>query len=77
MNNFSDTELILLGLVVAWELVWKGFALWRAARNSDQGWYVALLILNTVGVLPIIYLLTHQDRKTLAKEGENEHTDRL
>jgi hypothetical protein len=44
-------------LVVAWTLVWKGLALWRAARAGQKIWYVVLLVINTVGILEIIYLL--------------------
>lgn len=43
--------------LVAWELTWKGFALWRAARRGEQVWFIAILILNTLGILPIIYLV--------------------
>lgn len=44
---------VLIGI---WEFVWKGFALWKAAKNDSQGWFIALLILNTAGLLPILYL---------------------
>jgi len=43
-------------LLVVWELIWKGLALWKAAQNKETAWYVAILILNTVGILPILYL---------------------
>lgn len=46
-----------LALAGIWELIWKGLALWRAARRQQLGWFVALLIFNTLGILPIIYLL--------------------
>ncbi len=42
--------------LVVWSILWKGIALWKAARRDQLGWYIALLILNTVGVLPIIYI---------------------
>lgn len=47
-----------LGLftLIVWSLIWKAVALWKAARNNDLGWYVALLILNTAGILEIIYI---------------------
>ena len=44
-------------LLVIWELIWKGIALWYAARNGHKGWFIAILILNTAGILPIIYIL--------------------
>jgi hypothetical protein len=48
----------LLVIVVIWSLVWKGIALWRAAHNNHTAWFVVLLIVNTLGILEIIYLLT-------------------
>ena len=39
-----------------WEITWKGLALWQAARRSQKPWFIAILILNTVGILPIVYL---------------------
>lgn len=47
---------MLIALIVLWELVWKGQALWKAAQKKETGWFVALLIFNTVGILPILYL---------------------
>ena len=46
---------VLVPLVV-WSVVWKGIALWKAARRDQLGWYIALLIINSVGLLPIIYI---------------------
>ncbi len=46
----------LFYLLIAWAVVWKGIALWHAARNRQLAWYIALLIVNTVGILEIIYL---------------------
>lgn len=45
----------LVGVLIVWSLIWKGLALWRAARRGEKGWYVVLLVLNTLGVLEIIY----------------------
>lgn len=39
-----------------WSLVWKGFALWRAARTGEKWWFMAFLVINTVGLLEILYL---------------------
>lgn len=46
----------LIFILVLWELVWKGIALWKAARESQKYWFIAILILNTVGILPILYI---------------------
>jgi hypothetical protein len=56
--------LLWLILVIAtWSLIWKGIALWKSARRKQKVWFVVLLILNTGGILPIIYLLFHFDGK--------------
>jgi uncharacterized membrane protein len=47
----------LLALVFVLDLVLRAVSLWRAARASQTAWFIALLILNTVGILPLIYLL--------------------
>ena len=46
--------IVIAGL---WELVWKLLALWRSARKGQVAWFICLAIFNTVGILPIIYLL--------------------
>lgn len=46
-----------IGVAVLWTLIWKGIALWKAARNGQSVWYVIMLIVNTVGILEIIYIL--------------------
>lgn len=56
----------LIGLLAAWELAWKGIALWKAARAEDKAWYVIMLIVNTVGILPIIYILMNRNKTSQA-----------
>ncbi|MBU0457162.1 MAG: DUF5652 family protein [Nanoarchaeota archaeon] len=54
----QPTNLIFgLLLVSVWIIIWKGLGLWYAARNEQKGWFIAILILNTLGLLPIIYLI--------------------
>lgn len=64
MNHYhfllTHTDIFLLGLAFVWELIWKGFALWRAGRNNQPVWFVVLLIVNSFGLLEIIYLLAFQ-----------------
>ena len=47
---------LILALVAIWSLVWKGFALWHAARNTHKVWFIVMLGANTIGILEIIYL---------------------
>jgi len=43
-------------LVIVWSILWKGLALWHSARRHQGWWFVIILILNTAGILEIIYL---------------------
>jgi len=43
-------------LILLWVIPWKGAALWKAARNSHKKWFIALLVINTLAVLEIIYI---------------------
>lgn len=55
-----DRWLVVLVVVLAvWDLFWKGLALWRAARENREWWFIALLCINSAGVLPIIYLIRY------------------
>ena len=60
---FGISPQFLIALLI-WGLFWKGLALWNSARNTQKYWFVALLVVNTVGILEIIYLfLFRTDRK--------------
>lgn len=48
------------------DLVLKGVALYRSARAGQKIWFVVLLLVNSLGILPLIYLLIHH-QKTPAK----------
>lgn len=55
-NSWALVVGMLIFLIV-WESVWKGLGLWFAAKNRQKSWFVAIFIFNTLGLLPIIYLL--------------------
>lgn len=47
---------IMLAILAVWSIYWKGRSLWRAAHLNNKRWFVALLLLNTLGILDILYL---------------------
>jgi len=53
----------LIAIVAIWEIVWKLIALWKSARNNHIAWFVCIAIFNTAGILPIIYILTHKNKR--------------
>jgi hypothetical protein len=56
MPTLPPERLFLIILLVIWELAWKGIALWRAARSSQRNWFIAILVINSVGILPLVYI---------------------
>ncbi len=56
----------LIALVILWTLPWKGVALWKAARNRSIAWFVVLFLINTLGLLEIIYVFFFSREKSAA-----------
>ncbi len=78
MNSFIDqffagNYVLVLVIIIAlaiWETVWKLIALWKSARKNQLTWFIVIAVFNTLGILPIIYLLLHRKKK-----GEEEAAD--
>ena len=60
--------LLIVAVISLWGIFWKGWALWLAARQSHKKWFVAILLLNTLGILEIIYIFT------IGKKGQSKGT---
>lgn len=58
-------------LAAIWTLPWKGVALWRAAKRQELIWFIALLVLNTLAILEIIYIFffSKREKKPEVKES--------
>ncbi len=54
--------------LIVWTFAWKAIALWHASRHGQRWWFVALLVINTAGILEIIYLKWFQK----AADGSRE-----
>ena len=52
----ATAALVLLVVVSVWTLIWKGLALWKSAKKNHLVWFLVLLIVNTVGILEILYI---------------------
>ena len=52
-------------ILALWESVWKIIALWKAGRNNQLGWFICIALINTVGILPIVYILMHREKKAI------------
>ncbi len=59
--------LVLFLILLVWSAVWKALALWSAARDGSKIWFVVLFIVNTVGILEILYLYVFRKKRPGAK----------
>lgn len=57
--------IIVIGI---WDAVWKAIGMWKSARNNQLAWFIVILIFNTAGILPIIYLYWFQSKKAVKKK---------
>jgi hypothetical protein len=55
-SGFGAVTGVWLFVLIVWSLFWKGLALWHAGRRGQPWWFVIMLVVNTVGILEIIYL---------------------
>ncbi len=66
---FSDSTplapglLVLFALLAVVDVVAKGYALWASAKSHQKGWFIALLMVNSIGILPLIYLSFFQKKE--------------
>ncbi len=56
MINTIFSNPYVLVLLILWTLPWKGVALWKAANVKHKGWFTALLLINTLGILEMFYI---------------------
>lgn len=43
-------------LLALWSIFWKGLALWHSGRRGQVWWFIVFLMVNTAGLLEIVYL---------------------
>ena len=60
---FPTWAIVLVILLALFDGVMKLIAMWYAAGRKQLAWFICLAIFNTVGILPIIYLLLHRENK--------------
>ena len=56
MEQFLLENWWILVVVALWTIPWKGYALWKSARKNSVWWFIALLLINTLGILEMIYI---------------------
>ncbi len=72
LAGYLSTNQWLIWLILLWTLSWKGVALWKAARNEHKWWFIALLVLNTLAILEIIYIFFFSKKKGMIEKKEEK-----
>jgi hypothetical protein len=71
MDNLQllhETLIWLIPVIITlaiWESIWKVIALWKSARNNHIAWFICIAFINTIGILPIIYIMTHRKKEAV------------
>ena len=67
MVNFTDITSItnlpwyITFILLIWIFTWKALALWKAAKKDHKIWFIILLVINSLGILEILYLFLFSD----------------
>ena len=60
----------LFAVLLVWSLVWKGLALWKSAQLGKKWWFTAMLLINTIGILEILYIFVFSKMKDKTEESK-------
>ncbi|MBI2338229.1 hypothetical protein HYU95_03515 [Candidatus Daviesbacteria bacterium] len=58
-------------LLIIWEIFWKGVGLWKSAKKGDLIWFVAILLINLFGIIPLFYLWKTKQLEPALKDIQN------
>jgi len=63
IEPFTFFQMVGLITLSLWTMIWKGVGLFKSARLNHRGWFITMLIFNTAGIIPILYLIINGDKK--------------
>ena len=59
-------------VILVWTAIWKLMAMWKAAQKKSVTWFIVLGIVNTVGILPILYIYVFSEMKYSKKKSKKK-----
>ena len=66
LENSPEFLLKLLPVILVlslWDTVWKVVGMWKSARRNQLVWFICIALFNTLGVLPIVYLILNKNKQ--------------
>lgn len=67
MPAFGFGAGIVITILLVWTLYWKYHAIWHAVKHDRKWWFLALLVINTLGILEILYLYVFSKKSKAVK----------
>lgn len=62
---------VLVFAILVWTIIWKGIALWRAAKLEQKNWFIIILVISSLGIIELVYLFGFAKKKLTLKEIQN------
>jgi hypothetical protein len=62
ISKLPEWLIIVIAILALFDSVLKLIALWKSARNNHLVWFICLAIFNTIGILPIVYLVLNKQK---------------
>jgi hypothetical protein len=66
LKELFDSMPWLLPLIIVlaiWDGVWKLIGMWKAARNNHMVWFIVIALVNSLGIVPILYIQMNKKRR--------------
>jgi len=67
LQQLGSGFIIFISILIIWTIPWKGIALWKSARNNHKWWFIAMLLVNSLAILEIIYIFGFSKNKKVTK----------
>jgi len=67
-QEWLDQNIWWIAVLALWELAWKGWAIWIAARQGSKVWFLALFLISSSGLLPILYIFVFSKEARKARQ---------
>jgi NADH:ubiquinone oxidoreductase subunit 6 (subunit J) len=74
-NQIHSIFWIVIAFILLFMVVVKGIALWKAAQNGQKKWFVVLFLVNTAGILELLYIFVFSKRKNVIKINNKSEKD--
>lgn len=68
LTGDQNIDFIIITVITIWSTLVKGIALWKSANQKQQNWFIVMLIINTIGILELVYLFRFSKKRLTLNE---------